>query len=123
MTATTMSAFPPERFVSKRDGWLVAVLWGASLVDVFVAAWLLLGSSQEPAFVAPLLLAAAFLQLQVLYATDYTLEGSELVIRAWLFRWRVPLLISPDDKRGFLRALAQRAPQLEVSGEGARRRG
>ena len=155
MTATTMTGLPPERFVSKRDAWLVAVLWGASLVDVAVATWLLLGAAQAPAFVAPLLLAAAYFQVQVLYATDYTLEGSELVIRAWLFRWRVPLaaidsiepsrnplsspacsldrllvcygkkriMISPDDKPGFLRALAQRAPQLEVSGEAARRRG
>jgi hypothetical protein len=37
MTATTMTGLPPERFVSKRDAWLVAVLWGASLVDVAVA--------------------------------------------------------------------------------------
>ncbi len=32
------------------------------------------------------------------------------------------IMISPPDKPGFLRALAQRAPQLELLGERARRR-
>ena len=32
------------------------------------------------------------------------------------------IMISPLDKAGFLRALAARAPQLEVSGDSARRR-
>ena len=80
-----------ERFVSKRDGWLVAVLWAASLVDFGVAAWLWTGQRGAPAFVAPLLLAAGVFQLHVLYATDYTLEGDTLRIRASFFRWRVPL--------------------------------
>ena len=80
-----------ERFVSKRDAWLVAVLWSASLVDFALAAWLGLGVHAAPAFVAPLLLAAGAFQLHVLYATDYTLEGDTLRIRASLFRWRVPL--------------------------------
>lgn len=80
-----------ERFVSKRDGWIVAVLWAASLVDFAVAAWLWTGPRGEPAFVAPLLLVAGAFQLHVLYATDYTLEGDALRIRASLFRWRVPL--------------------------------
>jgi hypothetical protein len=145
---------PPERFVSKRDTWLVAVLWGASLVDFAVAGWLLLGGEPVPGFVAPLLLAAGVFQLHVLYAIDYTLEPDALRIRASLFRWRVPLaaidsveptrnplsspagsldrllirygtrriMISPEDKPGFLRALVARAPQLELSGERARRR-
>jgi len=151
---TAATGLPAERFVSKRDAWLVAVLWGASLVDFAVAAWLWLGLEGAPAFVAPLLLLAGIFQLQVLYATDYTFEGDGLRIRASFFRWRVPLaaidsveptqsplsspacsldrlrirygekqiMISPLDKAGFLRALAQRAPQLEVSGESARRR-
>lgn len=134
-----------ERFLSKRDGWLVAVLWAASLVDFGVAAWLWSGPRGEPAFVAPLLLVAGTFQLHVLYATHYTFEGEALVVRASLFRWRVPLaaiesieptrnplsspacsldrlliryggkriIISPEDRTGFLRALAQRVPRLE----------
>ena len=153
MTSTIATGAPPERFTSKRDAWLVAVLGGAALVDAGVAVWLLLGVARAPAFVAPLLLATAFFMLHVLYTTDYTFEGPELRIRASFFRWRVPLaaiesieptrnplsspacsldrllirygekriMISPEDKAGFLRALAQRAPQLEVSGESARR--
>ena len=80
-----------ERFVSKRDGWLVAVLWAASLVDFGVAAWLWLGPRGAPAFVAPLLLAAGVFQLHVLYATDYVVESDALRIRASFLRWRVPL--------------------------------
>jgi hypothetical protein len=155
MTASAAtSSLPPERFASKRDGWLVAVLWGASLVDFAVAGWLLLGTEPAPAFVAPLLLVAGVFQLHALYAIDYTFEGDALVVRASFFRWRVPLaaidaveptrnplsspassldrlrirwgakriLVSPEDRVGFLRALAARAPQLDVSGERARRR-
>lgn len=151
---TAVPGLPHERFVSKRDAWLVAVLWAASLVDFAVAVWVLLGLEGAPALVVPLLLAAAVFQLHLLYTTHYTLEGAELAIRASIFRWRVPLaaidsveptrnplsspacsldrllirygkrriMISPEDKPGFLRALAARAPQLEASGEGARRR-
>jgi hypothetical protein len=143
-----------ERFASKRDAWLVAVLWIASGVDFAVAGWLLLGGEPVPGFVAPLLLVAGVFQLHALYATDYTFEPDALRIRASFFRWRVPLaaidsveptrnplsspacsldrllirygkqriMISPDDRVGFLRVLAARAPQLELSGERARRR-
>ena len=132
------------RFVSKRDAWLVAVLWAASLVDFAVAAWLWSGGAAAPRFVAPLLVAAGLFQLHVLYATDYTVDGETLRIRASLFRWRIPLasiesveptrnplsspacsldrllihhgggrrvMVSPEDKDGFLRALAQRRPR------------
>jgi hypothetical protein len=139
--ASGADGLPSERFVSKRDGWLVAVLWGASLIDFAVAVWLLTGPHGEPAFVAPLLIAVGVFQLHALYATHYTFEGGELVIRSSFFRWRVPvasiesveptrnplsspacsldrllirwsgrsLMISPADRAGFLRALAQRA--------------
>ena len=151
---TAAGGFPAERFVSKRDAWLVAVLWAASLLDLGVATWLLLGLRGAPAVVAPLLVAAGLFQLHVLYATDYTLDGDALRIRASFFRWRVPLaaiasveptrnplsspacsldrlrmrygakqiMISPLDKPGFLRALTQRAPQLELVGESAHKR-
>jgi hypothetical protein len=155
MTApATASSLPPERFTSRRDGWLVALLWGASLVDFAVAGWLLLGTERAPGFVAPLLIVAGVFQLHVLHAIHYTFEGDALVVRASLFRWRVPLaaidsveptrnplsspaasldrllirhgakqiMLSPEDRAGFLRALAARAPQLEVGGERARRR-
>jgi hypothetical protein len=146
---------PAERFASKRDGWLVVLLWAASLVDFAVAAWLLLGLEAAPVWVAPLLVAAGVFQLHALYGTHYTFEGADLAIRASFFRWRVPLaavesveptrnplsspacsldrllirwgggrriMISPEDRPGFLRALAARAPQLELRGEVARRR-
>jgi hypothetical protein len=131
-----------ERFVSKRDGWLVAVLWAASLVDFTVAVWLWSALRGAPAYVAPLLVGAGLFQLHALYATHYSFEGDTLVIRASLFRWRVPLaaiesieptrnplsspacsldrllvrygngkriMISPEDKAGFLRSLSAHA--------------
>jgi len=154
MASANAAGLPAEWFVSKRDGWLVALLWGASLLDVAVAGWILLGLEGAPVFVAPLLLAAAVFQLHALYTVDYTFAGDALCVRASFFRWRVPLaaidsveptrnplsspacsldrlllrygakriMISPDDRADFLRALAARAPQLEVSGERARRR-
>jgi hypothetical protein len=133
-----------ERFVSKRDAWIVAVLWTASLVDFGVAAWLWLGLRGEPAFVAPLLVVAGLFQLHVLYTTAYVVDGDTLRIRASFFRWRIPLaaidsieptrnplsspacsldrllirhgggrrvMVSPADKAGFLRAIAERAPR------------
>jgi Bacterial PH domain len=136
-----------ERFVSKRDAWIVAVLWTASLVDFGVAAKLWRGDGVAPAFVAPLLLAAGLFQLHVLYATDYTVEGDTLLVRASLFRWRISLaaiesieptrnplsspacsldrllirqgggrrvMVSPADKEGFLRAIAQRTARPAV---------
>jgi Bacterial PH domain len=150
-----VSGLPSEPFPAKRDAWLVALLWGASLIDVGVAAWLLLGAEPGARFVAPLLLAAAGFQLHALYSVEYTLDGPDLRLRASFVRWRVSLaaidaveptrsplsgpapsldrleirygkkrvMISPADKGGFLRALVQRAPQLELNGDGARRRG
>src|SRR5262245_47856275 len=87
----TARGLPAERFVSKRDAWLVAVLWAASLLDFLIAAWLWRGRGGAPAFVAPLLGLTGAFQLHVLYATDYLLADEELRIRASLFRWRVPL--------------------------------
>ena len=85
------AGLPAERFVSKRDGWLVAVLWIASLIDFGVAAAVVLGVEGAPRWVGVLLVAAGLFQLHVLYATDYAFDGDALHVRASLFRWRVPL--------------------------------
>jgi hypothetical protein len=91
MSAPLSMGLPSEYFVSKRDSWLVAVMWAASLLDFGVALWLLLQVGGAPSIVAPMLLIAGFFQLQVLYATGYRFEGDALRIRASFFRWRVPL--------------------------------
>jgi hypothetical protein len=154
MDAAIPAALPDQRFVSRRDAWLVAVLWAASLVDFGLAAWLWLAFERGAALLGPLLAAAGAFQLHALYSSHYTLEGAALVIRASFFRWRVPLaaidsiepsrsplsgpacsldrlqirygarriLISPEDKTGFLHAVAARAPQFEAGGGGARLR-
>jgi hypothetical protein len=113
---------PAERFVSKRDGWLVAVLWGASLIDFGVAAWLLVGARAEPAFLAPLLIAVGLFQLHALYATHYTFEGGELVIRSSFFRWRVPVVAieSVEPTRNPLSSPACSLDRLRVAWSGRR---
>ena len=40
---------------------------------------------------APLLLLAGVFQLHALYSVEYTLDATDLRIRASFFRWRVPL--------------------------------
>lgn len=83
-----MSEFP-----SKRDGWLVAVIWAAAAVDLVALAPIL----REPmpplarAVGAVACAAAPPLMLWVLYGTRYRFEDGELLIRSGPFRWRVPI--------------------------------
>lgn len=148
------SGLPSESYPSKRDAWLVVVIWGAALVDFGVSAWLLLALAGPTLWIVPILLVAGVFSLHVLYTTGYTFDGDVLRVRASLFRWSVPLaeidavepttnplsspacsldrllirygekriMISPEDKAGFLHTLSARAPQLERHGDGARRR-
>ena len=136
-----MSAFP-----SKRDAWIVAVIWlsGALLVGT---AWIPLASDDFGARGLALALvhvAGAAFGFWVLYGTHYRVDEREVLVRSGPFRWRIPLdaitsvtpttnplsspacsldrlriayrgprgeralLVSPDDKAGFLAALAAR---------------
>jgi len=80
-------------YPSKRDGWLVALLWVAVLGMVFAAVsfW------REPIFLglrvgfAALMAASGAFVVWVLYSTWYSLSGGELLIRSGPFRWSVPL--------------------------------
>jgi len=80
-------------YPSKRDAWLVAVLWGgvvAVLGSVFT-----LWSNPEPlasrVVMTVLLGAVAVLILWITYGTQYTLTAHELLIRSGPFRWRIAL--------------------------------
>ncbi len=83
----------PLTFPSKRDFWLVAVLWLGAGIEIVVA--LVLMSSEVPPLVkwlAPaVLLAVAVLIFWVLYGTYYSFQGDTLVIRCGPFRFRVSL--------------------------------
>ena len=139
-------------FESKRDAWLVALIWGGVLICVYSA--LAHFSSDAPLSMrlAALigLAAAASFMLWVLSGTRYQLSATELLILCGPFRYRVPLneidsvepsrnplsspacsldrlaihwgvgrkriLISPEDKRAFMRRLKERSARLDWEG-------
>lgn len=132
-------------FESKRDGWIVALIWAGALMSAFAAV------DQIDSPMSVLFAAAAGFMLWVLYGIRYTLTDEHLLVRCGPFRSRVPLaeidsvtpsrnplsspaasldrllirwaserrriLVSPADKAGFLRELDRRCPQLRLDGE------
>jgi len=80
-----------DYYVSKRDGWLVAVIWGATAVGLAALLPALHAVRSEPfgglGFLA--LCAALGFGPWVLHATGYTFEPTSLLIRSGPFRWRV----------------------------------
>jgi hypothetical protein len=82
------SAVPQCRFTSKRDTWIVVVLWGATLALVYAGVDVA-GSPTPVAFKALFLLicvAAAALMPWILYGTTYALTDKALLIRCGPFR-------------------------------------
>lgn len=80
-------------FPSKRDGWIVALLW-VGVLGLFIAAGALWTTSEPLLFragMSVLLAAAGGFALWVLYGTYYILTAYDLVIRSGPFRWIVPL--------------------------------
>jgi hypothetical protein len=85
------SAHRRRRFASKRDLWLVIVLWGAVLGLVY-ASIDVAGSPTPVVFKAVFLLAciaAGVLIPWILYGTSYVLTDEALLIRCGPFRHRV----------------------------------
>jgi hypothetical protein len=84
---------PGDYFVSKRDGWLVAVIWVASAVGLAALMPALWVARSEPIALLGVAagLAGVGLGPWLLYGTDYAFEGDQLLIRGGPFRWRVPL--------------------------------
>ena len=82
-----------KSYATKKDGWLVALLWAAVLV-MLGAAWNLWNAPLPFAFrlfMSVLLALSAAFVLWVLYGTRYTLTDSALVIRSGPFGWLLPL--------------------------------
>jgi hypothetical protein len=80
-------------FKSKRDGWIVAVIWAGALLSV-VGGVAQLSSTAPLAFrfaMLVLLISAAAFMLWVLYSTYYTLTDEHLLIHCGPFRYCVPL--------------------------------
>jgi hypothetical protein len=85
------SAFPQRRFPSKRDLWLVIVLWGATLALVYAS--MDVATSPTPVMFKALFLliciSSAVLMPWILYGTSYALTEEALLIRCGPFRKRV----------------------------------
>jgi hypothetical protein len=80
-------------FPSKRDGWLVVVIW-VSVAGMAMALPIVAGAPGSVlarlAFAA-ILLGSGVSSIWVLYATRYTVGATDLDVRSGPFRWRVPL--------------------------------
>ena len=140
-------------FASKRDRWLVFVLW-ATAVLLVAAGLAQIGSTAALTVRVVMLvgcLTGAAVLLWVLYGTGYTFTGDVLGVRSGPFRMTLPLaeidsivpvhntlsgpacsmdrlhiryhhsdrtlLVSPEDKPGFLHALIERCPHLTLAGD------
>jgi hypothetical protein len=77
---------------SKRDTWIVAVLWisVAVVVWMIVRLWLGRGPDAVTLILTPLFGLTCWLALSVLYGTRYELGDRILTIRSGPLRWRVP---------------------------------
>ncbi len=87
------SEIPPASFPSRRDAWLVAVIWGGAALAV--AGGFALFNSQAPLAVRVVLplafLGGALFMLWILYGTSYVIRDQALLIRNGPFRTTVPL--------------------------------
>lgn len=80
-------------YETKKDGWIVVLLWATSIFMLIAAGSLWEGRapfSFRLLMCVLLLLMAAFV-LWVLYGTRYTLTDSALIVRSGPFRWAIDL--------------------------------
>jgi len=80
-------------FQSRRDAWIVVLIWAGALLSMFGGLAQFAGTGPfllRSALLIFLLTAAGFM-LWVLYSLDYTLTDENLLIRCGPFRYRVPL--------------------------------
>jgi hypothetical protein len=114
-----------QRFPSRRDGWITAVLMGSAILDFAIIAWAL-GQLGTKATIAWLTIAAVFpvalLTLWLLYGTYYEVSRSELLVRAGPFRWRIPLasIRGAERTQSPLYAPALSLDRIRISYEGGR---
>jgi hypothetical protein len=132
---------------SKKDGWIVALLWGGVIVMIVGVADLW-GTPTPFAFrlvMSVLLSLSAALILWVLYGTRYTLTDKSLIVRSGPFCWvialesitevfptrnplsspacsldrlsRLGIMISPQDKAVFFQDLVVLSPGLKLDGD------
>ena len=79
---------------SKKDWWLVGLVWGAALAPLVVGLFLVLARGGDPgsgwALVRVGVVASAAVLLTS-YPLNYEITSDELIARCGVMRWRVPL--------------------------------
>ena len=80
-------------YESKRDGWIVVLLWAAVIVMLIAAGdiWVAHVPFAFRLLVSVLLTLVAAFVLWVLYGTRYTLTETTLIIQSGPFRWVIDL--------------------------------
>lgn len=145
---------------SKKDAWLLALVWASVLGPLAVAAACLLapgGNAEAGRAALGVGVTTGAVLLILTYPLNYEITETHLVARSGVMRWKVPLssieevrpsrnpasapawsldrlkvtylkdaaarslYVSPEDKGGFLRDLADRTPGLQVQGDRAAR--
>ncbi len=81
------------RYESKKDRWLVILIWITAFVMLAAAFVFLHAPVPTPIrlLVPVIFIIVSFLMLWTLYGTYYVLTERELVIRSGPFRWLIPL--------------------------------
>lgn len=85
-----IQGFPTSVYPSKRDTWLVAVLWAVILFCVASMVYIFYAVTSPVAIIVQesLFLFLVAFCLSILRNTYYVLEGDHLLIRSGWFRWR-----------------------------------
>jgi len=140
-------------YPSKRDGWIVILLWVAVALMLFAAGnlWRASAPFALRLLISFLLILVATFVLWTLYGTRYTLTENALIVQSGPFRWvidlesithvspkrdllsspacsldrlhicygkgRLRMMISPQDKAGFLRDLVALSPGIRLNGD------
>ena len=80
-------------FPSKRDTWLVVVIWASVIAMGFgiIAPWVARGFSTLPVLLTLLLAGGIALMLFVLYGTRYVVDSQRIAISTGPFRWKIEI--------------------------------
>jgi len=78
-------------FTSKRDAWLVSVLWGSAVLPLVAGLLIVWSDAKAGSYLITISIVTFVLLLAATFPLYYELRERALVIRSGLFRWRIPL--------------------------------
>ena len=116
----------PSVYTSKRDVWIVVLIWFGALGIAFGGIATLVSVAAIPFKLAlsTFFFAAAAFMFWVLYGVSYTLTDDELLVRCGPFRYRVPLadIESVSPSRNPLSSPAASLDRVLIKWQAGRRR-